>query len=186
MITGFHFLLTYMCSQKCDHCFVYSSPKSKGTFTLSQLEEMYREIDKIDSINCIYFEGGEPFLFYPLMVEGIKLASVRSLQTGVVTNAYWATSIENAELYLKPLSRLKNSCVNICQDSFHSYNDNENEFVRNALSAVEKLGIAASTICIDKPTINVGNDSKMKGEPIVEGGVKFVGRASKHYQKIYH
>jgi len=179
MVTGIHFLLTYMCNQECDHCFVYSSPKSKGTFSLTQMKNIYNEIDKIGSIDWIYFEGGEPFLFYPLMVEGIKLARIRNLQIGIVTNAYWATSVDNAELYLKPLSELGISCLNISQDSFHSYG-NENESVNNALSTALKLGIDASTICIEKPTVNTSKvNNGTKGEPIVKGDVKFVGRAVK-------
>ena len=33
MITGIHILLSYACTNQCDHCFVFSSPQAKGTFT---------------------------------------------------------------------------------------------------------------------------------------------------------
>lgn len=106
MLTGLHFLLTYMCNSECDHCFVYSGPDAKGTFTLSQIRKVVDEATKIGTIEWIYFEGGEPFLFYPLMLEGIKIARSMGFKTGVVTNAYYATSEEDAELWLSPLCEL--------------------------------------------------------------------------------
>jgi MoaA/NifB/PqqE/SkfB family radical SAM enzyme len=61
MLTGIHFLLSYKCDLECDHCFVYSSPRAKGIFILSQIREVFNEIKKIGTIEWIYFEGGEPF-----------------------------------------------------------------------------------------------------------------------------
>ena len=98
MLTGIHFLLSYKCDSECDHCFVYSSPKAKGTFTLNQMKEVFEELAKIETIEWTYFEGGEPFLFYPLMYEGIRIAGGMGFRTGIVTNAYWATSEGDAEL----------------------------------------------------------------------------------------
>ena len=96
MLTSIHFLLTYTCTYKCDHCFLYCSPQAKGTFTISQLKQVLEEIKKIRSIDNVYFEGGKPFLFYPLMLEGIRMARAAGLQAGVVTNPYWAASEDDA------------------------------------------------------------------------------------------
>ena len=98
MLTGAHFLLTYTCNFECDHCFLYCGPSAKGTFTLSQIKNVFNELLKIETLDWVYFEGGEPFLFYPLMLEGIKIATGLGFKTGIVTNAYWATSEENAQL----------------------------------------------------------------------------------------
>lgn len=83
MLTGIHVLLTYMCNLRCDHCFVYSGPDAKGTFTLNQIRRVLDEAIKIGTIKSIYFEGGEPFLFYPLMLEGIKIARGMGFKTGL-------------------------------------------------------------------------------------------------------
>jgi MoaA/NifB/PqqE/SkfB family radical SAM enzyme len=64
MLQGVHFLLTYMCNFECDHCLVYSGPKAPGTFTLSQIKDVIDEMTKIDTAEWVYFEGGEPFLYY--------------------------------------------------------------------------------------------------------------------------
>ncbi|MCP4607126.1 MAG: radical SAM protein, partial [Planctomycetes bacterium] len=119
MLTGIHFILTYTCNFECDHCFLYSSPKSQGTFTISQVTEVLDEAVKIGTIKSIFYEGGEPFMFFPLLVESIKLASARGFRVGIVTNAYGANSEEDAELWLRPLAESGVSFLNISNDAFH-------------------------------------------------------------------
>ena len=177
MLSGVHFILTYMCSSECDHCFVYGSPRAKGTFTLKQLKQVFTELPRIGTIESVYFEGGEPFLFYPLMVEGMKLAREMGFKTGIVTNAYWANSPKDAELWLRPLSELGLSDLSVSEDSFHSEEGEESK-AGYAVAAAKKLGIASSSISIEPPTVEVKESrGHTKGEPIVGGGVKFRGRA---------
>ena len=177
MLTGIHFLLSYKCDSECDHCFVYSSPKAKGTFTLNQMKEVFEELAKIETIEWTYFEGGEPFLFYPVMYEGIRVAGGMGFKTGIVTNAYWATSEGDAELWLKPLHDLGVSDISISDDAFH-YEDNEASPSKNALNAARKLGMSSGSIGIDKPTVEEGIDKEQaKGKPVIGGGVMFRGRA---------
>lgn len=175
MLTGIHFLLTYACNMECDHCFVYSGPSSKGTFTLKQIKNILDDLTKIKTIEWIYFEGGEPFMFFPLMVEGIKLAKDRGFKTGVVTNAYWVTSEEDAELWLKPLAELGISDLSLSDDAFHHRDEKENP-AKLAFSAAKKLGLPASSICIEKPSIE-SEEVRSKGEPVVMGGALLKGRA---------
>jgi hypothetical protein len=177
MLTGIHFLLTYMCNLKCDHCFVYSGPDAKGTFTLSQIRKVLDEATKIGTIKWIYFEGGEPFLFYPLMLEGIKIARSMGFKTGVVTNAYYATSEEDAELWLLPLFELGISDLSVSDDSFHSEEEKDN-CAKRALAAAKRLGLPLDSICIGKPTVEMGIDKEQdKGAPVIGGGAMFRGRA---------
>jgi len=177
MLTGIHFLLSYKCDSECDHCFLYCSPRAKGTFTLNQMKRVFDELAKIETIEWVYFEGGEPFLFYPLMHEGIRIANNMGFRTGVVTNAYWATSIEDAELWLKPLQELGVSDISISDDEFHHENK-ETSPARHALNAARKLDTSYGSIGIDKPTVEAGTEKEqVKGKPVVGGGVMFRGRA---------
>jgi MoaA/NifB/PqqE/SkfB family radical SAM enzyme len=177
MLTGIHLLLTYMCNSECDHCFVYSGPNAKGTFTLSQIRKVLDETTKIGTINWIYFEGGEPFLFYPLMLEAIKIARSIGLNVGVVTNAYYATSEEDAELWLSPLDKLEISDLSISDDSFHYEKEKDNP-AKRALASAKRLGIPVNSICIEKPSIEISADKKQdKGAPVIGGGAMFRGRA---------
>ena len=177
MLTSIHFLLTYKCTSECDHCFLYCSPQAKGTFTLEQLRQAFAEIGKISSITGVYFEGGEPFLFYPLMIEGMKIARNMRLDVGIVTNSYWATSLEDARVWLKPLAKLGISDLSLSDDSLH-YENPETSPAKIALEAASQLGIQADTICIESPETAAHEEGNLtKGEPVTGGSVKFRGRA---------
>ncbi len=177
MLTGIHFLLSYKCDSECDHCFVYSSPKAKGTFTLDQMKKVFDELAKIETIEWVYFEGGEPFLFYPLMCEGIRIAHDMGFKTGIVTNAYWATSEEDTELWLKPLRDLGLSDISISDDEFH-HEEKAASPAKHALNAARKLGMRYGSISIDEPTVAEAVDKEQgKGKPVIGGGAMFRGRA---------
>lgn len=177
-MTGIHFLLTYTCVYECDHCFLYCSPRFDGTFPLEQLQQVFAEIDKMPDIDNVYFEGGEPFLYYPLMLEGIKMAEARGLSAGIVTNSYWGLSKETAKLYLEPLTKFNNISISLSDDQFH-FSEEEDNSAKKVMAAAIELGMDASSICIEKPSVEGGDPNSMaKGAPVVGGGVKFRGRAA--------
>ena len=72
---------------------------------LPQVHHVFDAPRKIGSVEWIYFEGGEPFLFYPSLLEGLRLARDMGFRVGIVTNAYGAVSGEDAELWLRLLAR---------------------------------------------------------------------------------
>ncbi len=176
MLTSVHFLLSYQCTSECDHCFLYCSPQAEGTFTLAKLRQAFDQIRQVKSITEVYFEGGEPFLFYPLLVAGVRYACQQGLTVGIVSNSYWATSVEDAEAWLQPLAELGISDLSLSDDLLH-YNNVENSPAKMALAAAKRLGIPADTICIESPETVIADDAENKGKPIVKGGVKFRGRA---------
>ncbi|MCJ7620618.1 MAG: radical SAM protein, partial [Anaerolineae bacterium] len=177
MLTGIHLLLTYTCNYECDHCFLYCGPHAEGTFTLEQLRVALDEAEKMGSVDIIYFEGGEPFLYYPLMVEGMRMAGDRGFQTGIVTNAYWATTEEDAELWLRPLVEREVGDLSLSDDDFH-HGAGEDNPAKRASRAARRLGIPTDSICIDQPTVETGLDREQeKGRPVIGGGAMFRGRA---------
>ena len=174
MLTGIHFLLSYQCTYECDHCFVYSSPTAEGTITARQLRAALDEARKIGTINRIYFEGGEPTLFYPLLLEGVRMARAAGFEVGIVTNGYFAMAEEDAALWLKPLKELGIVDLSISDDTFHS--DAETSPAKRALAAARKLRLPAGSICIEPPSV-AATSAHAKGAPVVGGGVMFRGRA---------
>ena len=177
MLTEVHFILTYMCTFECDHCFLYCSPASQGTFTLSQVTDVLEELQKIGTIETVCFEGGEPFLFHPLLVECIQRTSDKGFKTAIETNTYWATTEEDAELWLCPLSNSGLSTLEVSDDTFHHGEEVVNS-AKRAVSAAQKIGLNVNSICIHKPVIEKNNE-QVKGEPIYIGGPKLRGRAIK-------
>lgn len=178
MLTGIHFLLTYKCPYECDHCFVYGSPRAQGVFTREQIAQVLAEAKKLGSVQSIFFEGGEPFLYYPLLLEGVRMAREMGFSTGIVTNAYFATSVEDAVLWLKPLQEAGIGAISFSDDLFHSASETDT-LAQRAVTAAERLGIACGVISISPPTVVYPNETEQaRGEPIVGGGVRFRGRAA--------
>ena len=176
MVTDIHIILTYKCILECDHCFLYSSPRAQGTMTIQQIRFVLLESQKIKSIKWIYFEGGEPLLFYPLLLEGIRFAKNMGFKVGLVTNAYGAISKEDAEIWFKPLLVEGIDCLSISDDSFH-FGDVDSPSKRGLLVA-KKLGIPTFPISIQQPYVDsVKREGREKGSPIIGGGAKFRGRA---------
>ncbi|MHA2156613.1 MAG: radical SAM protein [Candidatus Hodarchaeales archaeon] len=176
MVSSVHFLFTYTCLFECDHCFLYCSPSSKGTFTHQQMVEVFDDLKNIETLSFVYFEGGEPFLYYAQMLEGLKMAKELVVKTGIVTNGYWATSVADAEFWLRPLLEIGISDISVSNDLFH-YGEEQENLAKNALDAVNRLKLPGDSICIESPTITDKKEQE-KGAPVVGGGVMFRGRAT--------
>ncbi len=175
MLTGVHFLLTYKSTYESDHCFLYCGPNVEGVFTLDQVENLLGQMKDIEPIDTAYFEGGEPFLYYPLMLESIRKAKLMGFKVGVVSNAYWAESERDAELWLKPLAEIGIDDLSLSDDIFHSPGGGETSSAR-AKRAAEQLGMPCGTICIEAPKAVI-DEKSWKGDPAVGGDVIFKGRA---------
>ena len=179
MLTGIHLLLTYQCTGECDHCFLQCGPRCEGTFTVQQLRELLREIKQIGTIDTVYFEGGEPFLFYAVLLEGLRMVRDAGLQAGIVTNGYWATSKEDAEAWLRPMLELGIADFSVSDDEFHSSKGDQSHGAI-AYRAAQKMGLPCARICITPPTVSHAPDADgYKGQPVTGGGVLFKGRAAK-------
>jgi hypothetical protein len=176
MLTGVHILMTYKCTLECDHCFVYAGPHAPGVITLSHIHDLIQEARHLNGIEWIYFEGGEPLLFYPILLEGIKLAHSHGFKVGLVTNSYGAISDEDAEVWFKPLADLAVEYINISDDLFH-YDDAQNP-AKIGVAAGRKLGLPIDPICIKKPFAEaLPGEGLDKGAPVIGGGAMFRGRA---------
>lgn len=174
-LSGLHILLTYQCTFECDHCFVWGSPFQSGTLTLARLREIFQQA-KAAGVGSIYFEGGEPFLYYPTLVKGVQAAREMGFSVGIVSNAYWATSREDAEAALAPLAGQIED-LSVSSDLFH-YSELISRQAKDAEEAAADLGIPVGTITIARP--EDAEAEAGKGQ-IPEGGsgVMYRGRAAR-------
>jgi MoaA/NifB/PqqE/SkfB family radical SAM enzyme len=175
-LTGLHLLLTYKCTLECDHCFVWGSPWQEGTMTLRQLDEILQQATDLGSIQWIYFEGGEPFLYHAVLQRGVARAAAREFQVGIVSNAYWATNVQDALEWLRPFQGTVQD-LSLSSDQYHR-GAAESEIVDNAREAAEKLGIPVDVITIAQP--GVTQAAKSYGQlPKGESSLMFRGRAAR-------
>lgn len=174
-LTGLHLLLTYQCTFECDHCFVFGSPRQHGIMTLANIREILRQAGELGTIKSIYFEGGEPFLYYATLLAGVREAKRAGFSVGVVSNAYWATSVEDAAECLTPFAGLLND-LSVSSDLYH-YDETMSRQARNASAAAKHLGIPLGIIEIAQP--QAVNPVSIEGQlPRGESGVMYRGRAA--------
>jgi hypothetical protein len=121
-LSGLHLLLTYECNYECDHCFVWGGPTQTGTMTLEIIGQILEQATALGTIEWIYFEGGEPFLYYDTLLAGVRQARESGFRVGIVSNAYWATSDAEAEKQLQPLVGLVED-LSISSDAYHGKED---------------------------------------------------------------
>lgn len=175
-LTGLHLLLTYQCTLECDHCFVWSSPAARDTMSLAGVREILDQAEDLGGIEWIFFEGGEPFLFYSLLRKGVHLAARRGFQVGVVTNGYWATGVREAKEALRPF-RGEVVDLSVSRDAYH-WGMEDAGLAENAAAAAEALEIPCSILTVAQP--EDADAAKRMGQlPPGVSAVMYRGRAAK-------
>jgi MoaA/NifB/PqqE/SkfB family radical SAM enzyme len=174
-LTGIHLLLTYQCNMECDHCFVWGSPWQSGTMTLSQLRNLLEQTQELGTVKWFYFEGGEPFLYYPIMEIGVREAVAMGFNVGLVSNGYWAVDVEDAIEWLKPLAGMVQD-LSISSDIFH-WGEEVDARMKNMRSAADVLGISVGFISIAQPDADKA-EAATGQLPLGESKVMFRGRAA--------
>jgi hypothetical protein len=171
-LEGLHILLTYQCTYECDHCFVWGSPWQTGTLTLGQIENILGQA-KDAGVTSIYFEGGEPFLYYAVLIQAVHRAADMGFSVGIVSNAYWATTIADAEEWLRPfVGRLAD--LTVSSDLFHC-EECLGEKPQNAIAAAKWMGIPTGMISVAQPETTA---VESHGQLTDESGIMYRGRAA--------
>jgi MoaA/NifB/PqqE/SkfB family radical SAM enzyme len=139
--------------------------------TAAQIKDILQQGNHLGTLEWIYFEGGEPFLYYPVLSDGVDLARSLGFKVGLVSNAYWATSKTDALTWLKPLSG-KIEDLSISCDSYHA-DVKLSDQASNAVSAAEQLGLPVSLISVAQP-------EDMNRGPLESGqsSLRYRGRAA--------
>lgn len=171
-LSGLHLLLTYQCTYECDHCFVWSGPFQTGTMSLNTIEHILDQAELLDTIEWIYFEGGEAFLYYAILQGGVLRAKERGFKVGIVTNAYWAHSERDALEWLRPLAGSIDD-LSISSDSYHGSARTRGN-PDNARVAAQQLGIPVNFISIAEPEESRECSTQSAGE----SAVVYRGRAA--------
>jgi hypothetical protein len=143
--------------------------------TLENIRHIVREAQDLGTITSLYFEGGEPFLYYATLLAGVRLATEAGFEAGMVSNGYWATSVEDAIEWLRPFAGLIGD-LSVSSDEYH-YAEKLSRQARNACAAAECLGIAIGTISIAPP--EAADPARVVGQlPESDSGVMYRGRAA--------
>jgi len=172
-LEAIHLLLTYRCTYECDHCFLWGSPEQQGTMTIAQVRDIIDQAVAVGGIDFVYFEGGEPTLYYPVLLAGARYARERGLDVGLVTNCHWAESVEDARLWLQPLWELGLADFSLSSYAYFTQNDEEEELLRNAVVAARELELPMGLLEVGAPA-RLADLGVPCGEP---GAIMYKGRA---------
>ncbi|MBU1936228.1 hypothetical protein KKG05_02435 [bacterium] len=143
---------------------MFGGPRRTEVFTLAKVKDVLAQAKDVPTIDCIFFEGGEPILYYALLHESIRLARRSGFNCGIVTNGYWATSLEDAKLVLKPLVEAGLSDVSVSCDDFHG-DEAAQKLAKTACDAATSLGCDASLLSCELPgeSTDDGNEIRFRG-----------------------
>jgi len=141
--------------------------------TLADIRFYLLQAQDTGTVTSVYFEGGEPFLYYPTLLRGVQLAHEMGFNVGMVTNSYWATSLEDALAWLKPFSGLVND-LSVSSDLYH-YSEAISQQAKNASQAAEQLRIPLGFISVAQPEVQDAPVSV--GKLPSEAGIMYRGRA---------
>jgi len=175
-LKGVHFLLTYRCDLECDHCFVWGSPKAKGVFTLKQIRNILTEAKKLRTVNYVSIEGGEPFLYYPIMIKTVEEAVNLGFRVEILSNCYWATCPEDAVEWLLPIAKAKNIELSLSSDFYHGENWETAE-VKNAVKAANSLNMKVGILTVKYPNTEVPCPNEIEGAKVGLSELMYKGRA---------
>lgn len=174
--TAVHVLLTYRCTDACKHCFVFSGPHQLATYTMGRLETAISQIRRAPQVRWIYFEGGEPFLYYPLLLEAVRCATDRGLATAVVTNGYWITSERDLGFALRPLVAAGLKKLQVSIDDLHRYRRLEH-LKPQLLDMARRFRLTCQILSVEVPVSDEEPLLERKGQTITQGEIAFRGRA---------
>lgn len=176
-LSGVHLLLTYRCDNECDHCFVWGSPSAKGVMRLRDVFALLTEARRLGTVRYVSIEGGEPFLYYPVMVRALREAARLGYRVEVLSNCYWATSEEDAVEWLLPIAQTGNAQLSLSSDPYHGEGW-ETEGVKNAVEAAKKLGIPVGIISIEDPRAEDPCPKELEGVKVDCCELMYRGRAA--------
>lgn len=142
-LSGLHFLITYKCNCSCAHCFLSCGPDKEGVMSLSQIKGYIDQAKDTPSVNYFFIEGGEPFLYPKIALEAVKYATEKGYWIGILSNGFWAKTLEKGISVLKPFKDAGLGEIGISTDSFHQAKVPLLSAV-NAVMAAEKLDIPVS------------------------------------------
>lgn len=171
-LTGLDILLTYQCNLACDHCFVWGHPFQQGTLSLPQVIDILNQVSAT-GVERVFFEGGEPGLYYATLLEGVRAAKERGLWVGIVSNGYWAVSPDDGLAWLRPFAGLLDE-LEISRDRFH-WSAEDDRLADNVQAAAGQLGVPMGVITIASPDSAATTAEQLPGGA---HGVMFRGRAA--------
>jgi MoaA/NifB/PqqE/SkfB family radical SAM enzyme len=143
--------------------------------TIDTIRHILDQAEALGTVEWIYFEGGEAFLYYAILAAGIRLAKESGFKVGIVSNAYWATTDTDAMEWLKPFAGMVDD-LSISSDAYHG-SDKSPSHPEIARRVARQLDIPVDFITVAQPEAT--DVCGVAGQlPAGESAVLYRGRAA--------
>lgn len=143
--TSISFITTNNCTASCPHCVMGCVPGGKLTLSFEQMKSVIDQMMALQEMKLVVFTGGEPTLLKDDLLKAIRYCHDRGVITRIVTNAWWASTPDNARRVLSALRQAGLDEINFSLDDYHApYVSVEN--VKTAWHASKGMGFLSVVI----------------------------------------
>jgi len=132
--TDLGIILSYRCQCACKHCLYNCGPEWDGWMSCQTLQEALLATRAWSQRFQIHFTGGEPFLNFPLLLEGVQMGTELGIASYAETNAGWCLSGSTTIRRFAALRDAGMSTILISCSPFHA----ESVPLARTLLAIEK------------------------------------------------
>jgi organic radical activating enzyme len=133
-------LMSYRCQVACPHCIIEAGPNRHEEISLTNAFDWIQQIAtyRKGHVKFLSLTGGEPFYNRESLKRIAAFGECHGLVTTAVTNAFWASTRDEALRLLGDLSVIK--LLAISTDVYHQVSI-PFEWVKNAILVAAKCGI---------------------------------------------
>ena len=134
-------ILSYRCHSACKHCLYNCGPGwDKASMSSEDLREALEAVTVWPRAPQVHFTGGEPFLHYPLILEGVRMASDLGVHCYAETSAGWCIDYDEAVKRFEALRDAGLQALLISCSPFHAERIPPARTLRALRAALEVFG----------------------------------------------
>jgi hypothetical protein len=114
-------ILSYRCHSACKHCLYNCGPRwERGPMSSAALQEALDAVTLWPRPPQVHFTGGEPFLHFDLLLQGVRWAVERGIVSYVETSASWCIDDEATRQRFTKLKQAGMQAILISCSPFHA------------------------------------------------------------------
>lgn len=127
------------CNSRCGHCVAAEDFGAGRKMEYDKAREIIVELSRA-GVGGISFSAGEPFLYIDEIAGLVKLCSQIGIYTRIVTNSYWAGTVESADQQVAELKKSGLCQLRLSYSRWHHKHVNRDNVMNAALSC-QKAGM---------------------------------------------
>lgn len=140
-------ILSYRCHSGCKHCLYNCGPRREAeAMSPEMLRQALEAVTQFPSKPQVHLTGGEPFLHFPLLLEGARIAAELGIAAYVETSASWCTEETEAIERFTALQDAGLQAVLISCSPFHAEHIPPIRTLRAIRAALQVFGAQRVTV----------------------------------------